>query len=190
MEKIEEAAKYLIQLYYSTDYYCNRQKLQKLIIISHMVLVASDGKGLSEIPFISVSPLGLGINVISEKYYNLNLGYYDEVTEIEGIDDIYSNDDFEDDYKYNQEVLTDNYRKVLKRIFIAFGAYPRDQLTNCTKKMEIWKNYVEEAKIQDSPYFLNVDVVNKYVYKVIGRNLNIEESTEKAIEFSKKLITE
>ncbi|MCM1529061.1 MAG: Panacea domain-containing protein [Alistipes sp.] len=144
MERIEDAAKYLIQLYNETGYECNRQKLQKLIIFAHLKCLSENRKGFTEKNFISVSPLGLGIEIIANRYYNFIIGNINN-TEIITIKSEPDNETFLPEYQYNDCLLDDDYRCVLKEIFSKYGAYSGQELCDWTRKTNLWKNNINNV---------------------------------------------
>lgn len=138
--KALEAAKYLIQLYMSTKYKCDRQKLQKLIIFAHYALKFDNGEGLIDFDDMIASNAGLGVLSISD-IFNMIRFNGKEVNNPISEDEIRlkSNMSFRDEYRYDCDILTYREKYVLYRLFLEYGAYPSDTLVKITKQFPIFE---------------------------------------------------
>lgn len=124
-----EAAKYLIQLYYKTKYACDRLKLQKLIILSHLALVFNGNDGLLGDESITVSTTGLGLRSVSEEFYTFKFNVLDRAKKIDPIEI----DDTKDlvispEFQYDATVINETKQNMLRKIFLEFGAFCCDDL--------------------------------------------------------------
>lgn len=137
------AAKYLIQLFLSTQIQCNRQKLQKLVIFAHLALLLDDEKGILGNEFITASNIGLGVDSISKKYYNfdanaINKSIYDE--EVFSIPAVIKkeNKEFKPEFQYEENVLKNEDLIMLKFFFYNFAAINSTELSLITTKLDIY----------------------------------------------------
>lgn len=157
-----EAAKYLVQLYMSTTYMCNRQKLQKLILFAHFSLLLDSQEGLISGEKITASYMGLGIDSVSKEYRTFEVNSVNESKKILPSDLIErKNTDFTSNYQYNEEQLQSN-KKILKDFFFEFGAYDKDDLSNVTKELELYPKDSPEL-LKGNTIFLDYDAVTGYI---------------------------
>ncbi len=124
-----EAAKYLIQLYYKTKYACDRLKLQKLIILSHLALVLNGNDGLLGDESITVSTTGLGLKSVSETFYTFKFNVLDRAekinpSEIDDAKDLVISPEFQ----YDTTVINETKQNMLRKIFLEFGAFSCNDL--------------------------------------------------------------
>lgn len=135
-----DASKYLIQLYTSTRYHCDRYKLQVLIILAHLALLADDNTGLLGDEPIVATTLGLGVQSVSVQFGIVNFNVTDEIHEIAKVNKL-DNKLFSQAYRYDVEVLHKK-KKYLRAMFEAFGAYPSGLLLELTKYMDLYPRNV------------------------------------------------
>lgn len=174
--KVLEAAKYLIQLYISTKYRCNRQKLQKLLLFAHFAMLIDGKEGLLGSEQITASNIGLGIETVSREYYAFEFNGIDESIEISSVVKK-ENSEFNFDYQYNEEVLKD-ITVYLRTMFLNFGAYHSDILSKATTKLKLYPMDVDFMKQPAGIYKISVEKTREYIedIKYIAQN-NICDNT-------------
>lgn len=159
--KVLEAAKYLIQLYISTKYRCNRQKLQKLLLFAHFAMLIDGKEGLLGSEQITASNIGLGVETVSREYYAFEFNGIDESIEISNVVKK-ENSEFNFDYQYDEEVLKD-ITVYLRAMFLKFGAYHSDILSKATTKLKLYPMDVDFMKQPAGIYKISVEKTNEYI---------------------------
>lgn len=147
-----EAAKFLIQLFSSTKYECNRQKLQKLILFAHFALLLDEEEGLLNEDLVSASKYGLGIDSVSREYYALSFNGVNENVEIPLVNKI-PNEEFAVNYQYDVKSLNEAQTIILSGFFHRFGAYHGDILSKVTTKLAL---YPQDGEIDYTRYPNNI----------------------------------
>lgn len=164
--KTIESAKYLIQMYMSTKYRCNRQKLQKLILFAHFALLLDGKTGLiyPEVETITASYIGLGINTISKAFYALEFNGIDEETTLCNI--VKKPETFfTEAYRYDKEIIVEAL-DYLTRMFLQFGAYSSDILSKATTKLGLYPRDVNFLQYPAGIYNIPIEIANVYVQEL------------------------
>lgn len=162
----EDAAKYLIQLYASTRYHCDCQKLQVMIIILAQLALLADGRGnlLGTEPIIATT-VGLGVESVSTQFGIINFNVQEEKCRIHDVRKI-RNSAFTQAYQYDTTVLHGIHRDYLRAIFEIFGAYPSELLTEMTKYMPIYPKGVNFLRMPRYAANESFEDIDEYIYKL------------------------
>ncbi len=169
-----EAAKYLVQLYASTIYECNRQKLQKLILFAHFALLLDNHKGILGDEFVTASHIGLGIESVSNEFYFFGLNGINERSLINGFqrkDESY----FTPKFQYDSSKLTVHVTQVLMDFFVFCGAYHKDDLSDITRELSIYPD-ADFLNWPDATMYLDASVVNRYIMNTRQNYSNVPVS--------------
>lgn len=163
-----EAAKYLIQLYASTEYHCTRQKLQKLIIFAHLARLIDQQDGILGNEPITATTVGLGVESISTQFNTINFNGVDRIQSIK-IKDKLPNEVFALPYRCNENLLGENIY-ILNSMFEKFGAYPSDLLSEITRKMQLYPKNTNFMVLPSYMKIIALEDVDRYVDDVRNQN--------------------
>lgn len=164
-----DAANYLVTLYKQTKYECNKRKLQKLVIYSDMLYYINSGYTgrLLEDTEVTATERGLSIDKISNSVYALIFNHINAREEIpaETVDGnkVYN---LIAEYNYNFNNLNETERALLLKIFLLFGAYSGEDLTEISRKTNIWK----EARKQTAGY-VTQSIYDSYIKEMDEKQL-------------------
>lgn len=168
----EDAAKFLIQLYASTKYHCDCQKLQVLIILAQLALLADGQDNLLGTEPIIATTVGLGVESVSSQFGIVNFNVQEEKCRIHDVRKI-GNGAFSQAYQYDTTVLRGIHRDNLRAIFEIFGAYPSKLLTEMTKYMQIYPNGVNFLRMPRYAVNVPFEDIDEYIY-VLKRNTSAD----------------
>lgn len=163
-ERQLNAAKYFAQLCASTCYSCEADKLSALVLLAHLACLIDDKTGLVNEEYICANATGLHIASFSTslslpRFYNPN----DKIQQIKDFRKI-PNVSFKFCYQYDETKIND-VKDVLYRIFLSFGAYPRETLNEITSHMSMYPK-IDFWKFPGGSLLLPHHAVSAYVRRL------------------------